>query len=154
MGKRTIAMKRKPGRIKEVHRKRRVTKILAIVRKGDSMPRTWTKGRSAWISHVAAIHNVAVQSIYRWMKKYNQRGIAGLEHRKSNVGEPKAWTPAALNWWIGQALLPANRKIDLRSLYKDVLIIEAQRRGWHIGCWSSAAWWLREKSRSMIENNP
>lgn len=142
-------MKRKPD-----NQKLRVAKIVAILRKVDAQPQTWKKGRSAWISHVAAIHNVAVQSIYRWRKKFNQYGIAGIEHRKSNAGKSKAWTPAALNWWIGQALLPANRKIDLRSLYQDVLIIEAQRRGWHIGCWSSAAWWLREKSRSMIENNP
>lgn len=147
---------RSPVRVisKGALRDRRIARILAILSEAKAPPRGWAKGLDSWKKHVAIKYGVALQSIYRWIRRYDERGIAGLSHHKANRDQPKTWTSAALNWWIGQALLPANRKIDLRSLYQDVLIIEAQRRGWRIGGWSSAIWWMRKKSRSLIENKP
>jgi len=127
-------------------RNHRVGKILAILREVEAMPRNWTKGADAWKKHVAAMHQVAPQSVYRWIQKYDKRGIAGLEHRKSNAGKSKAWTPEALDFWIGLCLKPTQSKMTLSALYDDCLIIEAQRRGWKIGCPESANWWYNKKA--------
>ena len=128
----------------------RVAKILAILREVEAQPRNWTKGADAWKKHVAAMHQVVPQSIYRWISKFDKRGIAGLEHRKANAGKSKAWTPEALDHWIGLCLLPAHRKIDVRALYVDALLIEAGRRGWNIGCYASAVWWRRKKANPLL----
>lgn len=128
----------------------RVAKILAILREVDAMPREWTKGADAWKKHVALMHQVAPQSVYRWMKKYDKRGIAGIEHRKATREQPKAWTREALDFWVGLCLKPAHRKIDLSALYEDALVIEAHRRGWNIGCYDSARWWYRKKATPLM----
>jgi putative transposase len=124
----------------------RVGKILEILREVEAQPRNWTKGANAWKKLVATRHGVALQSVYRWLQKYDKRGIAGLEHRKSNRGMSKVWTPEALDFWIGLCLKPEMRKMTLKALYDDCLIIEAQRRGWHIGCPESANWWYNKKA--------
>jgi len=126
-------------------RDNRVRTILAILREAEAVPRDWTKGKRRWIEFVAAKHAVKWQTIYRWLKKYDKRGIAGLEHRKSSREKPKAWTPEALDWWIGLCLKPAHRKMDLRALYEDILVIESHRRGWEIGCQESATWWYKKR---------
>jgi len=128
----------------------RVANILAILREAEAVPRDWQKGNDAWISFVATKNGVARQSIYRWLQKYDKRGIAGIEHRKSSRGEPKAWTKEALDWWIGLALKPEHRKIDLQSLYYDALIIEANRRAWKIGGLASARWWFGKKATPAL----
>ena len=131
-------------------RNHRVAKILKVLREVDAQPRDWAKGKSAWIKYVALTHKVVPQSIYRWISKFDKRGIAGLEHRKANAGKSKAWTPEALDHWIGLCLLPAHRKIDVRALYVDALLIEAGRRGWNIGCYASAVWWRRKKANPLL----
>ena len=145
---------RSPVRVisKGALRDRRIARIMAILRAVELMPWNWTKGQDAWKASVSAKYKVAKGSVYRWKNRFDESGIAGLQHTKANRDQPKSWTPAALNWWIGQALLPANRKIDLRSLYQDMLIVEAKRRCWRVGGWSSAMNWLRNKSRALIEN--
>lgn len=124
----------------------RVGKILAILREVEAMPRNWTKGANAWKKYVAIKHGVALQSVYRYLQKYDKRGIAGLEHRKSNAGKSKAWTPEALDHWIGLTLKPEMRKMTLKALYYDCLIIEVQRRNWTIGCYESAVWWYNKRA--------
>jgi hypothetical protein len=141
-------------RQKITDRDRRIGKILAILREVEAMPRNWTKGADAWKKRVGLKHGVALGTIYRWREKYNRCGRSGLEHHKANCDQPKTWSSAALDYWIGQALLPANRKIDLRSLYQDVLIIEAQRRSWKIGGWSSARWWLQRRAKLLMRILP
>ena len=128
----------------------RVGKILAILRDVDAMPRDWAKGADAWKTYVSLKHCVAKQSIYRWIDKFDKRGIAGLEHRKSNAGKSKAWSSEALDFWIGLTLKPEHRKIDLDALYQDALLIEAGRRGWEIGCYASAVWWHRKKATPLL----
>ena len=125
---------------------KRVGRIMRILREVEDIPRGWDKGTDAWIKFVAAKHNVARQTIYRWKDKYNKRGLAGVEHRKSTRDNPKAWTLEALDWWIALCLKPAHSKINLEALYEDVLIIEAQRRAWRIGCLESAVWWFNKRA--------
>ena len=131
-------------------RNQRVARILAILRDVEAQPQDWAKGDDAWKKYVALTHGVAKASIYRWMGKFDKRGIAGIEHRKSNAGKSKAWTAEALDWWIGLTLKPEHRKVDLSALYDDALIVEAHRRGWNIGCYESAAWWHRKKATPLL----
>ncbi|MCX5822409.1 MAG: Mu transposase C-terminal domain-containing protein, partial [Deltaproteobacteria bacterium] len=131
-------------------RNHRVAKILAVLREVDAMPRDFAQGADAWKNYVALTHGVAKQSIYRWIQKFDKRGIAGLEHRKSNAGKSKAWSSEALDFWIGLTLKPEHRKIDLSALYEDALLIEAGRRGWDIGCYESAVWWHRKKATPLL----
>lgn len=128
----------------------RVARILAILREVEAMPAGFAQGKDAWIRYVAAKHDVARGSVYRWIDKYDKRGIAGLEHRKSSQGRPKAWTPEALDFWIGLCLKPSQRKMDLRALYEDALILEAQRRAWSIGGYDDAVWWFRKKASPLM----
>ena len=114
------------------------------------MPPGFPQGKDAWIKYVAIKHKVARGTIYRWIAKYDKRGIAGIEHRKSSMGAPKAWTPEALDFWVGLCLKPEHRKIDLADLYHDALIIEAHRRGWDIGGYASAVWWRRKKCTPLL----
>jgi putative transposase len=124
----------------------RVARILAILREVEARPRDWRKGKDAWVRGVAARHDVARQTVYRWLAKYDKRGIAGIEHRKATAGRAKVWTPEALDFWIGLTLKPSQRKMTLKALYDDCLIIEAQRRGWNIGAYASALWWYEKKA--------
>ena len=124
----------------------RVARILAVLREVEAMPREWQKGKDAWIRHVAAKYDCGRQTVYRWIQKYDKRGIAGIEHRKSSREKPKAWTSEALDTWIGMCLKPEHRKMTLRALYDDRLILEAQRRGWMIGCYASAVWWYERRA--------
>ena len=123
----------------------RVRRILAILRDVEAMPRSWTKGRRRWIENVAARNDCSFQAVYRWLKKYEKRGIAGIFHRKSTREKPRAWTPEAVDFWIGLVLKREHRKVDLRALYEDALAIEAQRRGWRIGTYESARWWYDKR---------
>lgn len=124
----------------------RVKEILGILRETEAVPKGWALGKRKWIEHIAAKNKIGWQTIYRWQAKYEKCGIAGVEHRKSTRDNPKAWTPEALDWWISLCLKPAHRKIDLKALYEDVLIIEAQRRTWRIGCKESAVWWFNKRA--------
>jgi len=131
-------------------RNHRVAKILKVLREVEAQPRDWSKGADAWKNYVALTHGVAKQSIYRWIDKFDKRGIAGIEHRKSNAGKSKAWTAEALDFWVGLTLKPEHRKIDLSALYEDALLIEAGRRNWNIGCYESAVWWRRKKATPLM----
>ncbi|MEN6420706.1 MAG: DNA-binding protein, partial [Smithella sp.] len=54
----------------------RIAKIMAIIRESEAMPRNWNGGKRKWIESVAMRHAVQWQSIYRWIKKYEKKGIA------------------------------------------------------------------------------
>jgi len=128
----------------------RIRTILRILREVDDMPRNWSKGRRKWIESVAVRNDVTWQAIYRWMKKYEKAGIAGLRHTKAGADEARVWTPEALDWWIGLCLKKEHRKIDMKDLYEDCLVIEAHRRGWQIGGEASARWWYNKKVTPLL----
>ena len=127
----------------------RIAKILAILRDVDEMPRDWTKGKRKWVELLAVKYDVTFQSIYRWMKKYDKKGIAGICHRKSTNGLPKKWHPDALEYWISLCLKREHRKIDKKDLY-DILIIEARRHRWEIGKYESAMWWFEKRATPQL----
>jgi len=128
----------------------RIKRILAILREAGSPPRGWAGGRRKWMEGVALRNGCTFQSVYRWQQKYEKRGIAGLRHSKSTAGSPRAWSPEAVEFWIGLCLKRDHRKIDRRVLYDDILIIEAHRRGWRIGSYASANWWFDKKATPQL----
>jgi putative transposase len=128
----------------------RIRRILAILREVEDIPRAWAKGRRKWIEAVALKNDVQWQSIYRWLAKYDKRGIAGIRHEKSSKDKPKKWTPEALDFWVSLCGKRVHRHMNRRDLY-DILVIEAQRRGWRIGEQASANWWFNKKWNPLME---
>ncbi len=121
----------------------RVHHIFSIVQEALAVPPGWKK--SKWIDAVALRFGRRRQSVYRYLARYERAGIAGICHRKSSRGKPKSWTPEAVDFWIGLVLKREHRKIDLKSLYQGVLLIEAARRGWMVGSYESARWWTGKR---------
>jgi len=128
----------------------RIRRILAIMREVDDIPRTWAKGRRKWIEAVAIKNEVTWQGIYRWIHKYEKRGIAGLRHEKSTKNQPKKWTPEAIDFWVSLCGKREHRHINRKDLF-EILIIEAQRRQWQIGEIASANWWFQKRWNPLME---
>lgn len=128
----------------------RIRRILAILRDADEIPRDWTKGRRKWIEAVAARHDASFQAIYRWQKKYEKRGIAGIRHEKSSKNKPKVWTPEAIDFWVGLCGKREHRHMRRKDLH-DILAIEARRRGWQIGDIASANWWFKKRWSPLMQ---
>ncbi|MBW1666878.1 MAG: Mu transposase C-terminal domain-containing protein [Deltaproteobacteria bacterium] len=126
----------------EVIRDPRVGRIVKIVQEAQQVPKGWKKRK--WVQAVAVKHNVSFQTVYRWLNKYEKKGLAGLKHTKSTKKQPKAWSPEALDWWIGLCLKREHRHIDKTRLYA-ILREEALRQGWRIGSRSSAYWWHKKR---------
>jgi len=128
----------------------RIRNILAILREVEAMPRDWTKGRRKYIEAIALKHEIKWQTIYRWLKKYDKRGIAGLRHEKSTKDKGKVWTPAALDFWKSLCWKTEHRGVDKKDLY-EILAIEARREGWRIGGYESANWWFKKHMNPLME---
>jgi len=120
----------------------RVRRLANMVQESLAVPTGWKK--SKWIRAVALKHGTTHQTLYKYIKKYRARGLAGLQHTKKNRGKPRAWQKESLDWWVGLCLKREHRKIAKDALY-DILIIEAQKRGWKIGCYESALQWYTKK---------
>lgn len=126
----------------DVIRDPRVRRIAGIIQEALDVPAGWKKRK--WIEAVAIKHDTTWQTIYKWIKKYEKKGLTGIKHCKKNGGEPRVWTPAAIDWWVGLCLKREHRKIARDALY-DILIIEAHKNNWKIGCYESAMWWLNKR---------
>lgn len=129
----------------------RIARILKILREVDSIPRTWTGGKRKWVESVALRYEVRWQSIYRWMKKYEQKGIAGLRHTKSYADSPRKWTPEAVDFWVSLCGKREHRDANHKALFDNIMVIEAYRRGWTIGGYESATWWFKKKWNPCLE---
>ena len=121
----------------------RVMRIMRIMAEAGAVPPGWR--RRAWVESVAERHGTTFQTIYKWIKKYDQVGLAGLKHTHAAKGQAAKWDPEALDWWIGLCLKRAHRKISRKWLYWNVLIVEANRRGWRIGGERSAQEWASKR---------
>ncbi len=128
----------------------RIRRILKIIGEAQNVPRGWTKGKRRHIEAVALKYDTDFRSIYRWIKKYEKRGIAGLRHSKSTARQPKAWTPEAVDCWMGLCLKREHRNINFRDLYEDCLLLEARRRGWRVGTYESARWWYNHRINPQL----
>ena len=126
----------------EVLRDPQVQKRARMVQEAQQVPKGWKK--RAWIEAVAAKHGTTFQTVYRYLKRYEERGLAGLKHKKNNKGKPKTWSPEAIDFWVGLCLKREHRKIDKLHLYK-ILCHEALKHGWSVGTYQSAMWWLDKK---------
>jgi len=113
-----------------------------IIQEAQNVPRGYKK--RAWIEVVALRHNCDWRTIYKKVKLYEKKGIIGLAHHKSNKGKPRAWTPDALDFWVGLNLKRHHRKIAADELY-NYLNIEARKRSWQVGSYESALWWLKKR---------
>jgi transposase-like protein len=127
----------------DVVRDERVKRIARIVQEALDVPKGWKK--RAWVESVAERYGVGWQTIYKWIKKYHKSGLAGLQHTKSTRGTATAWDEEALDWWVGLNLKREHRKISKEELYYSALMPEAAQRGWNIGSYRSALWWLDKR---------
>jgi putative transposase len=129
----------------------RICKILKILREVDAIPRNWDGGKRKWIESVAMRFEVGWQTVYKWMKKYEAKGIAGLRHTKSYTDEARVWTPEAIDFWVSLCGKREHRGANHRDLYNNCLVIEAHRREWRIGGYESANWWFDKKWNPCLE---
>ena len=120
----------------------RIKRWVKIVQEAQRVPKGWKK--RAWIEAVAVKYGTTFQTVYRYLKKYKERGIAGLKHTKKSKDQPRTWSPDAVDFWVGLVLKREHRKIDKKVLYV-ILREEAAKRGWQIGGYASAMWWLKKR---------
>lgn len=126
----------------------RIRRILAVLREVDDMPRGWSKGKRKWLEMVAIRNNVTWPTIYKWIAKFEKKGIAGVRHTKSYKNEPRKWTPEAVDYWVGLCLKREHRHINRKDLYLQ-LLVESDRRDWNIGGYESANWWYDKKASRL-----
>lgn len=120
----------------------RVAKWSRIIQEAIGTPPGWKK--RAWIEDVAGRRHTTASTIYRQIQKYQKKGLAGLKHTKGNRRQPKAWTPEAVDYWIGLCIKKEHRKIAKDALYA-ILTQEAARKGWRVGGYESALWWAKQR---------
>lgn len=128
----------------------RIKIILTILREAESVPPDWEKGKRKWIELVARKHDVSFQVIYKWIKKYEKKGIAGLRHTKSTKGQALVWSPEAVDFWLSLCAKREHRGANRTDLY-EILAIEAQRRDWKIGGPASANWHFNNYWNPLLE---
>jgi putative transposase len=120
----------------------RVRRIANMVQDALCVPSGIKK--SKWIRMTAQKHDIHHTTLYKYIKRYQKQGLAGLMHVKKNRGKPRAWDDEALDYWIGLCLKREHRKIAKDALY-NILAAEAEKRGWRIGSYESALGWYNEK---------
>lgn len=108
------------------------------------------KKKSEWVSEIAAKHGKSRATIYNYLSAYKKEKVKGLTHTRKTKGQPKAWTPEALDSWIGLVLKRAHRKISKKSLYR-ILKIEADKNNWKIGSYSNACEKISEILTPQLE---
>ena len=116
-----------------------LTKIRAI-QEARAVPAGWKKRK--WIEAVAAKFGVSWQTLYKWMKKFEEAGPEALSISRRK--HPHVWDEEALSYWIGLCLKRAHRRMSRKALY-GLLREEAARRGWRIGSYHSALWHLERE---------
>lgn len=126
----------------DVLRDERVGQVSRIVQEAINVPAG--QKRRQWAETVALKYDVHPATLYRYIKRYQKAGLAGLKHHKITRGRARSWSPEAIDFWIGLVLKREHRKVSKESLYK-VLTLEAERRGWQVGSYRSALWWLKRK---------
>ena len=126
--------------IKENLKKRLATKIKAI-QKALSSP-AGTK-KSEWIRQVASEFGISHKTLYRDLKIYREKGLAGLVNPREKKGLV-AWDKEAIEFMQGVYLKAVREcgQVSKRRAYQAV-IAEAEKKGWRIGSESSAFAYLR-----------
>jgi putative transposase len=107
-------------------------------------------GKTKHLRALALREGIHLSTAQRWMKTYREKGHAGLKHTKSTRGQSRAWDEAAIDFWTGLCLKGPHRKIDKGPLY-ECLCLEAAKRSWRIGSYSSALWWYRKRVIPQFE---
>jgi putative transposase len=130
-----------------VIRNPRVIKWSRIVNEAQRVPLGW-KCR-AWVEDVAKRHNTTASTIYRQISKYDEKGLAGLKHTKGDR-KPRAWTPEAVDWWVGLCLKREHRNMAKDALYA-ILVAKSVEMKWDIGCYNSALWWFEKKVTPQLK---
>jgi len=130
-----------------VIRNPRVAKWSRIVTEAQNVPQGW-KCR-AWVEDVAKRYNTTASTIYRQIKKYDEKGLAGLKHTKGE-SKPRAWTPEAIDWWVGLVIKREHRNMAKDALYAT-LVAKSVEMNWDIGCYESALWWLNKKVTPQLK---
>ena len=80
-------------------------------------------------AHVARIHNVPASTVQRWVKRYREKGIAGLaDEERSDKGTSRRLPPDAITLVEGLALQTPPR--STAAIHRQVTAI-AQEQGWN-----------------------
>lgn len=136
------------GLSENVMKSEKVQALAPIVQEALRVPAGKTRGQ--WIELVAAHHGVSRATLYRHVKAYETSGLAGLKDQRETRGQPRLWDQDALDYWYGLALKREHRKISRDALY-DILVVEARKKGWRIGSYRSAVWWLEQKLNPQLK---
>jgi len=120
----------------------RVSRLVQMVQEAQAVPKGM--GKREWVEAVSVKYDCGVRTVYRYLKRYQKKGLSGLVHTKATKDQPKAWTPEAVDYWVGLCLKKAHRKVSRDVLY-EILVQEARKRGWKVGSYRSANWWYRKK---------
>ncbi len=93
--------------------------------------------RSARIKLIAEKAGVDRATLYRWVQKYREGGMAALIAPKRKRG-PEKWSPAALEYLKGVYLKGLRQGGITRRRAIEAVMAEAGRRGWRVGSVRSA----------------
>jgi putative transposase len=126
----------------------RVGRLARIVQEALHPPKG--VGKTRHLKALCIREGISLATGQRWMKAYREKGHAGLKHTKSTRGQSRAWDPAAIDFWLGLCLKRPHMDTPRGSLYEG-LCIEAKKRGWRIGSYSSALWWYRKRVIPQFE---
>jgi putative transposase len=80
-------------------------------------------------TQVASTHNISVSTIRRWVKRYREKGLAGLADAKvrSDKGKSRRLPPDAISLIEGLALQKPQR--SMAAIHRQVIAI-AEEQGW------------------------
>ena len=95
------------------------------------------------VESVAARHGISVATLYRWIHRADDGGMAGLCHK--NLLLEKRWCSfdkPALDYMAGLYLRRENRHLDFTEIYAET-IKECVRQGWRHGSYSTALRYIK-----------
>src|SRR6516164_7951830 len=80
-------------------------------------------------AHLARIHNVPASTVQRWVRRYREKGIAGLANaERSDKGTSRRLPPDAFKQVQGLALQAPRRSIA--TIHRQVTAV-AREQGWN-----------------------
>src|SRR6266581_2845557 len=80
-------------------------------------------------TQVASTHHISVSTVRRWVKRYREKGLAGLANRsvRSDKGKSRRLPPDAISLIEGLALQKPQR--SMAAIHSQV-IANAEEQGW------------------------
>lgn len=100
------------------------------------------------IGITAKVFSISPSSVRRYIKELEQHGVLG----KPKEGKKSKWTDEAKNWMIGWYLnFIKTTSVNSKQAAYDAVSTESLKRGWTIGCRSSAYAILSDIPKLMVD---